>query len=409
MRIGWRLWTLIGAQLLNTAMVVGQITVLGKQVFDMTGSKLDLGLLGLSEFIPAMLLAPVSGMACDRYDRRKVMAIGLCGEMAVSAGLFFYIAASPTSATPIFALAMLHAVARAFVETAVRPLPVDLAPKDAVERVVAVNAAFWQAGMVVGPLVFTFAFIRGAALPYLLAAGVSLACILLVALTPRSRVRRAAAAPSWLAAVKNAFEGVRCIRANRILLGVTSLDLFAVLFGGAVALLPAIAEERLGVEAVGLGVLRAAAGGGAMLVASVLAVRPLRSRIGSILLLAVGVFGAATVVLGLTEDFKVAVTALAVLSGADAISVYIRRIVVPLATPEAKRGRVAAVESVFIGASNELGAFESGVAGHLLGVAGAVITGGLGTIAVVALWWHLFPELRQINRFSEVHPDILHE
>ena len=400
---------LLGVQLLNTAMVVGQITILGKQVFDMTGSELDLGLLGLSEFIPAMLLAPVSGMVCDRYDRRKVIAVSLCGEVLASAGLFFYIAASPTSVTPIFALAMLHAAARAFIETAVRALPVDLAPRGTVERVVALNTAFWQAGMVVGPLVFAFVFVQGFALPYLLAAGISLTCILLIMLTPRSRVRQAEAAPSWLEAVRNAFEGVRFIRGNRILLGAISLDLFAVLFGGAVALLPAIAEERLGVGAVGLGVLRAAAGIGAMVMASALAIRPLRSGIGRILLLSVGVFGVATIALGLTRDFIVAVAALAVLSGADAISVYIRRIVVPLATPEAKRGRVMAVESVFVGASNELGAFESGVVGQLLGVAGAVITGGIGTIAVVALWWYLFPELRTIDRFAEVHPDRLHQ
>ena len=210
----------------------------------------------------------------------------------------------------------------------------------------------------------------------------------------------AAAAPSR-AGLHEALEGLRFIRTQPVLLGAISLDLFAVLFGGAIALLPAIAEDRLGVGAVGLGWLRAAGGIGAAIVTVTLAVRPLHRRVGRTLLTVVAIFGVFTIVLGVTHSFTVAFVAMAVLSGADAISVFIRATLVPLITPEGKRGRVLAVENVFIGASNELGAFESGVAGELLGTAGAVVLGGAATLAIAGLWWFVFPALRNVDRFPE--------
>ncbi len=203
---------------------------------------------------------------------------------------------------------------------------------------------------------------------------------------------------------REAFDGLRFMRRNRVVFGAISLDFFAVLLGGAVALLPAIAEERLGVGAVGLGWLRAAVGIGAFLMALGLSIRPVRRNVGRILLIAVGVFGVATIVLGLTQSFVVAFAALMVLSAADAISVFCRATIVPLATPESMRGRVLAVENLFIGGSNELGAVESGVAGQFLGVVGAVVSGGIGTLVVVVLWWTRFPRLRNIDRFSDVRP-----
>ena len=200
----------------------------------------------------------------------------------------------------------------------------------------------------------------------------------------------------------HALEGLRFIRRQPVLLGAIALDLFAVLFGGAVALLPAIAEERLGVGNVGYGWLRAAPGVGAVAVTVVLAARPVRRHVGVTLLIVVGLFGAATVVFGLTTSYIVAFLALLVLSSADAVSVFIRATIVPLATPDRMRGRVAAVENVFIGASNELGAFESGVAAALLGVGPAVVLGGVLTLVVVAVWPILFPSLRAIDRFEDV-------
>jgi MFS family permease len=190
-----------------------------------------------------------------------------------------------------------------------------------------------------------------------------------------------------------------------VLLGAIALDMFAVLFGGAVALLPAIAEDRLGVGNVGYGWLRAAPGIGAVVVTAVLAIRPVSRRVGRTLLVAVAVFGLATIVLGLTHNYTVAFVALVVLAGADAVSVFIRATIVPLATPDHMRGRVMAVENVFIGASNELGAFESGVAAAVLGVGPAVVLGGGVTLGVVGIWSVAFPTLRDIDRFQDIAPE----
>ena len=406
-RIGPRLWALFGATFFSMALTMGQITILGKQVFDMTGRPLYLGLLGLAEFVPAFLLAPISGMVADRFERRIVFAWGLGGEAVASIGLFLYVASDPTSVLPIYGLVLVFGTARAFLMAVSRALPVDLAPQGARERMVALNVAGWQAGFIVGPVGFGFAFEVDPALPYLLAAGCAIAGIGMLMLVPSGDVQRAAlvAGAGMRAALAQALEGLRYVRRNRVVLGVISLDLFAVLLGGAMALLPAIAEDRLGVGAVGLGWLAAGVGVGASAVMVVLSVRPLQRRVGPALLAAVATFGVGTIVLGLTHSYIVAFVALLVLGGADAVSIFVRGTIVPLATPEEMRGRVLAVEYVFIGGSNELGAFESGVAGALLGVAGAVVFGGVGTLAVVAIWWFLFPELRSIDRFAEVHPD----
>ena len=406
-RIGPRLWALPVIIFLTAAMTVGQITMLGKQVFDMTGDPLDLGLLGLAEFVPTLLLAPISGVLSDRYDRRRMYACGLIGEAIASAGLYFYVASDPTSVVPIFLLVIAFGCARSVLSAASRVMPVDMAPPGAVERMVAVCMSGWQAGFAVGPVVFGFVFVADVAAPYLLAAAAALAAAALLAVVPASGVARssAAAGSGVRGVIVHALQGLRFIRGNRVVLSVISLDLFAVLFGGAVALLPAIAEERLGVGAVGLGWLRAAVGIGALSMMAVLAVRPLTRRVGSTLMVAVGVFGLGTIALGLTRSYVVAFIALLVLSGADSVSVFVRSTLVPLATPEDTRGRVMAVEYTFVGASNELGAFESGAVGALLGVASAVVFGGVGTLAVVAVWWFLFPEIGKISSFAQVRPD----
>ena len=406
-RIGPRLWALPGVIFLTAAMTVGQVTILGKQVFDMTGNPFDLGYLGLAEFVPTALLAPVSGVLADRFDRRLMYALGLTGEALASAGLYFYVASDPTSVVPIFALVVAFGSARSVLSSASRVMPVDMAPPGAVERMVAVCMSGWQGGFIAGPIVFSLVFVVDPSAPYLVATLMALAAACLLAVVPASGVARshAAAGSGARATIVHALEGLRFIRRNRIVFGIISLDLFAVLFGGAVALLPAIAEERLGVGVVGLGWLRAAVGIGASVMTGALAVRPLRGHVGRVMMAAVGVFGLGTVMLGLTRSFVVALAALIVLSGADSVSVFVRSTLVPLATPESMRGRVMAVEYVFVGASNELGAFESGVAGGLLGVAGAVVFGGVGTLVVVVAWWLLFPELRSIDRFVQVRPD----
>ena len=416
----------------SAAAALAQATVLGKQVYDLTGRALDLGLLGLAEFAPAALFVLVTGSVADRLDRRRVAAVGLAGEAVAALALAAYAGTDPTAVGPIFALAFVFGTARAFAAPAARSLPADTVAPERLPWLVARFSGSWQVALIVGPVLGGFLYTVDVRLPYVAAAAllaVSALAILLV--RPRGRagararrveisggVGSASEQPprerSGIIAertegtpeaaeprptLRDAAEGLRFIRHHPLLLGAISLDLFAVLFGGAVALLPAIATERLGVDAVGLGWLRAAGGMGAGIVTLLLAIRPVRRRVGRVLLVAVATFGVATIVLGVTRNYAVAFAALAILSGADSISVFIRATLVPLVTPADKRGRVMSVENVFIGASNELGAFESGVAGQLLGPAGAVVLGGMATLAIAGGWWFVFPALRRVDEF----------
>ncbi|HVF33415.1 MAG TPA: MFS transporter [Acidimicrobiales bacterium] len=421
----WAVRFLLASVFLSAAAVLAQATVLGKQVYDLTGRELDLGLLGLAEFAPAALLVLVTGTVADRYDRRTVTAVAFVGQAAVAGGLGWYASTSPTAVGPIFALVFVSGVTSAFAAPASRSLPADTVAGERLPWLMARFSGSWQAAIVVGPVVGGFLYDRDVSFPYLAAAALlllSAVAVLLIhvrpAATPSLRVPVDVAAEALEeaavepvlghgaardappdAGVRDAVEGLRFIRHHPVLLGAISLDLFAVLFGGAVALLPAIATDRLGVDAVGLGWLRAAGGVGAGLVTVALAIRPVQRHIGRRLLFVVALFGVATLFLGITRSFVVALLAMAVLSGADAVSVFIRATLVPLVTPSDKRGRVLAVENVFIGASNELGAFESGVAGQLLGPAGAIVLGGVGTLAVAGGWWFLFPALRDVDEF----------
>ena len=269
-----------------------------------------------------------------------------------------------------------------------RALPIDLAPPGTIERVVALKAVSFMAGTVAGPIIFSFLFVADIALPYLTAAiGLAIG-ITLLSLVPKPQVVQYKPTGTKQV-IKDAFEGLRFIRRTPILFGAISLDLFAVLFG-VIALLPAIAEERLGVGAVGLGWLRASVGIGAGITMLSLSFKPLKRNVGKRLIHMVGVFGVATIALAMTRSFAIAFILLFIAASADAVSMFIRASLVPLATPEQMRGRVLAVESVFIGASNELGAAESGVAAALLGLVGAILFGGVGTLIVVILWWRLF-------------------
>jgi MFS family permease len=387
----------------STAMFM-QAAALGKQLYDITDSELALGLLGLVEFLPALLLLPLTGSAADRFDRRRVAAIALAGEATVSIALCAYAATDPTNALPLFLLAAGFGVCRAFAAPSIRSLPPLLTPSGGLPRLMAFYTATWMFGLIVGPASSGFLYDADTTVPYAVAASGFLAAA--VALLVVRLVRAQARTPSeQRATLHHALEGLRFVRGRPVLLGAIGLDLFAVLFGGAVALLPAIAEDRLGVDNVGYGWLRAAPGIGGATVTALMAVRPVSRHIGRTLFTVVAIFGVATVVLGLTRNYVVAFVALLVLSGADAVSVFVRATLVPLATPDHMRGRVMAVENVFIGASNELGAFESGVAALFLGVGPAVALGGLLTLAVVGLWSRHFVELRRIDTFSEVHHD----
>ena len=403
-KIPLRVKALLVTNFLTWFAVMGQITIIGKQVYDMTGRPLDLGLLGLAEFLPVAALAPLSGPLADRLDRRKVLGVALTGEAIASIALFLYTRSDPTSVTPIFTIILFFGVCRAFASPAGRALPIDLSPPELVPRVVALKSTCLQAGHIAGPITFGFVFVAEESLPYLLSALALVAAITIIGLIPSSRVRRLTSIGSRKA-IHDALEGLRFIRRQPVIFGAIGLDLFAVLFGGAIALLPAIAEDHLGVGAVGLGWLRAGVGIGAGTTAICMSIRPVQRHLGRILYMVTAVFGLGTIVLGLTRSFTLAFTIIILVSAADAVSMFIRNMLVPVATPEDMRGRVLAVESVFIGASNELGAAESGLTAAFMGLVGAVVFGGVATLAVVAVWWHWFPELRNLDTLDQLRPD----
>ena len=398
-----RVKALLGVNFLTHFAVMGQITIIGKQVYDLTGRPLDLGLLGVAEFLPVAVLAPLAGPLADRHDRRKILGIALVGEAIASLLLFLYARSDPTSVTPIFAIVLFFGVCRAFAMPASRALPIDLSPPGVVPRVVALKSVCFQAGHIAGPITFGFAFVVEGSLPYLLSALALVAAVAIVGLIPSSGVKRLTST-GGRQVILESLEGLRFIRHRPVMLGAMGLDLFAVLFGGALALLPAIAEDRLGVGAIGLGWLRAGVGIGAGATAICMSIRPVQRHLGRTLYAVVAMFGLGTTALGLTRSFALAFTIIVFVSAADAVSMFIRATLVPLATPEDMRGRVLAVESVFIGASNELGAAESGLTAAFMGLVGAVVFGGVATLAVVAVWWRWFPELRDMDTFDDVMP-----
>jgi MFS family permease len=394
---------LLSANLVMYTGVALQAAALGKQAYDITGREADLGWIGLCEFLPAALLVLVTGTVADRFNRKKVALVAIVGEALTSVALLVYALSEPTEVWPLFVFAFLYGIARAFMAPATRTMPPMVAPEGGLPKLIAIYSATWTGATIIGPALSGFLYAVGPWVAYLASSLLIGSSVFLIA-TLRFEREPVPVDPNQRPTFRSAIEGLLFIRRTPILLAAISLDLFAVLFGGAVALLPAIAEERLGVGDVAYGWLRAAPGIGAAAMAVVLASRPVQRRLGRVLLLVVAVFGAATVVLGVTRSYLVAFVALLVLSAADMVSVFIRGSLVPLVTPDEKRGRVMAVENVFIGASNELGAFESGMVGQALGVPTAVIGGGVATVAIVGIWWVSFPSLRNVDRFEDLSP-----
>lgn len=378
-----------------------QAAALGKQVYDTTGRELDLGLIGLAEFLPAVLLVLVTGSVADRFNRRVVALCAVGLELASSVALLVYTLSGPTSLWPFFVIAFGYGIGRAFQAPAMRAMPPMVAPDGGLPRVIAMFSAAWTGATILGPAVSGFLYAVEPWVAYLGSSSLILGGWL--GLTVVTFLREPPPPdPDERPSLSSAVEGLRFIRRTPVLLAAISLDLFAVLFGGAVALLPVIADERLGVGDVAYGWLRAAPGIGAALMAVALAFHPVRRRVGPLLLVVVAVFGVGTVVLGLTRSYAIAFAALLVIAAADMVSVFIRGSIVPLVTPDAKRGRVLAVENVFIGASNELGAFESGVVANAVGTPATVVGGGVGTLVVVGVWAVSFPSLRNIDRFEDL-------
>jgi len=370
----------------------------GWQLYALTGRALDLGLVGLAQFAPIVVLTLIVGQVADRYDRRLITAICLFVEAATATALVVGTVAGWLSNTSIFAIMALVGAARAFESPTTTALVSDVVPRPLVARAMAWVVSATQTARIVGPALGGFLYVIGPGTTYL-TAGALFVCAGMCAAVIRSRRAARASEPVMLESV---LSGIVFIRDQRVLLGTMSLDLFAVLLGGgATALLPIYARDILGTGPGGLGLLRAAPAVGALATSVFLAYRPLRWRIGRTLFRAVMVFGVATVVFGVSSSFVVSLAALGVLGAADVVSVVIRASLVQIRTPDTMRGRVSAVHSLFTGTSNQLGAFASGLAAALFGAIPAVLLGGLGTIAVAALWIRLFPELRRIRSFEE--------
>jgi MFS family permease len=381
-----------------------QATVLLKQAYDITGRKSDLGWMGLAEFVPIALLVLVTGSVADHFNRKAIAVITVGAEVLTSIGLLLYALSKPTSVVPLFGIAFAFGIARAFQAPAMRSMPPMVAPVGALPKVIALYSATWTGALILGPALGGFLYAVDPWVAYFGSTVLIFASWLV--LWFQTFVREPLPPdPDNRPTLRTAVEGLVFIRRTPVLLAAIALDLFAVLFGGAVALIPVIAKDRLGVGDVAYGWLRAAPGFGAAGMALLMAARPVRRHVGRTLLTVVGVFGVGTVVLGITRNYLLAFAALVVLSAADMVSVFIRGSLVPLVTPDEKRGRVLAVESVFIGASNELGAFESGMAAQAFGTSTTVIGGGVATLAVVGIWWFAFPSLRQIDRFEELEHD----
>lgn len=377
------------------------ITALFKQVYDITGDPFSIGLLGLAQFIPGLVLALPSGYIADRFDRRRVTSGFLLLRLLSVAVLVWFSSSGSTSVSVLVLVAVGIGVADALISPSRRAILPLITTAEDLPRVIALWTATFTSSAIVGPALAGLLYSIDPSIAYV-AAGVSamLAIPLTLGIHYRPGVSRVA--DEQRPSLRLALQGLSFIRRSPIVLAAISLDLFAVLFGGAVALIPVVASDRLGVGDVAYGWLRAAPGVGAAAMAIVLAIRPVTRRVGPTLLVVVAIFGAGTVVFGLTRSYAVAFLALVVLSAADMVSMFIRGAIVPLATPPEQLGRVTAVEGVFIGASNELGAFESGLAARWLGVPWAIAGGGIATVVIAAAFAIGFPTLRKIDRFDDV-------
>lgn len=372
------------------------VVSVGWQIYDHTRDPLLLGLVGLTQFAPALLLVLVTGTVADRYNRRLIMAACIAAEVLCTLALFVLAYEHYFSVAAIFIVLGIFGTLRAFISPAVQSLLVNLVPTEDFAAAVAWNTSSWQIGTIVGPVAGGLLYGLGAHYAYLIAAGLLAASAALAILIPKPPQKTVDTPASW----ETLLAGFRYVGSNPVVLGAISLDLFAVLLGGATALMPVFARDILEVGPLGLGLLRAAPGAGAILMSIYLVNNPIRNHAGVVMFASVALFGAFTMVFGASTIAWLSIAALAALGAADMISVYIREVLVQLATPDAVRGRVNAVNMVFIGASNELGEFRAGSMAAWLGAVPAVVLGGAGAIAVAGLWAWWFPQLRNAQRLD---------
>jgi MFS family permease len=390
-----RICSMMGFQMLAVAV--------GWQVYDITHSPMALGFAGLAQFLPMVLLILPAGDIADRIDRRLIVGASYFLQAVAIVLLIVLTRLDATVAWPFYLVLVLTGVSRAFAGPALRSFVPLLVSKEQLPRAIAISSSSFQVAVIAGPALGGFIYIGGPLAAY----AACLACFLAVTAAftfVHTRHKQQPADPA-LTAFGRVTAGIAYIRQKPIILGAISLDLFAVLFGGATALMPVFARDILHVGPEGLGVLRSAPAIGAVLVNFLLIAKPLQRHTGLVMFGCVALFGAATIVFGLSETFLVSLAALLVMGGSDMVSVYVRSTLIPLATPQEKLGRVSAVDLLFISASNELGEFESGVTAGWFGAVPAVVIGGLGTIGVVALWMWVFPALRRIDRLMDVKPD----
>ena len=401
---------------------MAMVIVIGWQVYDIARQTMtikeaafQLGLIGVAQFLPLLALSLFAGWLADRIDRRWIARAAL-GLEALCGLILGWLTWTDTITLPaLFGIAALLGVARAFASPALGALAPNLVPKESLPTAIALSSTAWQIGTVIGPAMGGYLYAAGPSVPYFVAAGLfSLALAMMLLISPVPRTSMKFTGSPWAQMI----DGLRYVRRNRLVLGAISLDLFAVLLGGATAMLPVYARDILQVGSEGLGHLRAAPALGAVMIGLFFSWRPLKTEVGKKMLLAVAVFGLATVVFGaaapalvrllgpsaIGHDFAPAVllslAALFVLGAADMISVYVRQSLIQLYTPDQMRGRVGAVSTLFISGSNELGEAESGFLAALIGPLAAVIGGGIGAVLVTLLWAKLFPELRRARTFD---------
>ncbi len=385
----------LAARFLSALAIQMQNVAIGWLVYDLTRGPLALGLVGLASFLPAVALALVTGHTADRYDRRAILVVCYVVTLGTALGLLAIAVGGSGQVLLIYGLLLVFGISRAFANPAGQALVPNLVPPEQLGNAIAWNSTAWQTATIAGPALGGLLYYFGASVAFGAGALCFLACCLLFGLI-RSRPQPPPGEVSW----ETLLAGIRFIRSRPAIFGAISLDLFAVLLGGATALLPIYARDILDAGPGGLGLMRSMPAVGALLVALWLAQRPLQSRSGLRMFQGVALFGIATIGFGLSESLFLSCVFLFVLGAADMISVFVRSTLVQFDTPDAMRGRVAAVNSVFIGASNELGEFESGAMAAAIGTVPAVVVGGVGTLVVCGLWMRWFPELRYRDRLT---------
>jgi len=382
-----------------------QSVAVGWQVYEITHRPLDLGLTGLVQFLPGVLLFLIAGHTTDRVDRRKLLTVcyagyGLSSLLLLVVTLHEEALHQAGTVAPIFAILFLVGIVRSFSMPASRALLPQLVPEEHFQSAVAWNSGIFQGATILGPALggLLYAFFHGPAVVYGTALGAAVVAVL-TTIRIRAAGQRLSREPFTL---KTVLAGFQYIWTHKLVLGSISLDLFAVLLGGAVALLPVYAKEILHTGPWGLGMLRSAPAIGAGMMALLIAYKPIRRRAGATMLWCVGGFGLFTMIFGFSRSLPLSLVSLIFVGAADMVSVVVRGVLIQVETPDEMRGRVNAVDMIFIGASNELGEFESGLAAQWFGAVPAVVLGGFGTIIVTLLWARMFPELRRADQLARL-------